>query len=70
MTMKRQLFNQPNVSGHGKGEAIPGDIAGMNVFWMNGSRADLGHTPFSLTRDLSILYVDAESLLNDGDKYR
>ena len=42
----------------------------MNVFWTNGSRADLSFTPFSLTRDLSILYVDAESILNDGDTYR
>ena len=42
----------------------------MNVFWTNGSRAELGYTPFALTRDLSILYVDAEGLLNDGDKYR
>ena len=42
----------------------------MNVFWTNGSRADLEFTPFSLTRDLSILYVDEEGLMSDGDKYR
>ena len=59
-----------NISGHGKGEDIPSDIAGMNVFWTNGSMADLGFTPFSLTRDLSILYVDEEGFMSDGDKHR
>ena len=42
----------------------------MNVFWTNGSVADLGFTPFSLTRDLSILYVDEEGFMSDGDKHR
>ena len=42
----------------------------MNIFWTNGSRADLGFTPFSLTRDLSILYVDEEGLMSDGDNFR
>ena len=42
----------------------------MNVFWANGSRAELESTPFALTRDKSILYVAEEGLMIDGDKYR
>ena len=49
---------------------MPDDLAGMSVFWANGSRAELESTPFSLTRDQSILYVAEEGLLSDGDKYR
>ena len=67
--LKTRHLNRGHALGRGE-EDMPDDLAGMSVFWANGSRAEMESTPFSLTRDQSILYVAEEGLMSDGDKYR